>query len=67
MLEQCMNQQKLLPLLIDIINNPLYLFKTIKKTYIENVEMEKPVKAEVIYEESSGDTDDQDEDLSAHT
>ena len=29
--------------------------------------MEKPVKAEVIYEESSGDTDDQDEDLSAHT
>ena len=38
-----------------------------KQKYNNNVEMEKPIEAEVIYEENRGNTEDQDAEASAHT
>ena len=61
MLEQWMKKQKLMPFLINRMNNPLGVFKK-SKNKIDNVsfEMEKPVEAEEIFEEFSGDPEDQD-------
>ena len=41
------------------MKNLLTVFKTIKKTDNDNVKIQKPVEAEVIYEKTSGDPEDQ--------